>query len=190
MRKRISSRKFGKLSAHRKAMMSNLASSLIEHKRIKTTHQKALEIRKFIEPMVTKAKDHTVHNRREVLKKIHNHDAVKTLFDEIAPSYSDRPGGYTRIIKLNNRLGDNAEMAMIELVDFNELLTKDQVKKKKTRRRGGKKTASTAPVSSPVPIEDASWSKSTGLSNSLNEPSGNFTFNIDYLSFLISGTGS
>ena len=95
MRKRISSRKFGKLSAHRKAMMSNLASSLIEHKRIKTTHQKALELRKFIEPMVTKAKDHTVHNRREVLKKIHNSDAVKTLFDVIAPSYSDRPGGYT-----------------------------------------------------------------------------------------------
>ena len=119
MRKRISARKFGKSSSHRKALMSNLASSLIEHKRIKTTHEKALELRKFIEPMVTKAKNHTVHNRREILKKIHNNDAVKTLFDVIAPIYVDRPGGYTRIIKLGNRMGDNASMAMIELVDFN-----------------------------------------------------------------------
>ena len=98
-------------------MMSNLASSLIEHKRIKTTHQKALELRKFIEPMVTKAKNHTVHNRREVLKKIHNDAAVKTLFDVIAPSYSDRPGGYTRIIKLGSRVNDAAKISLIEFVD-------------------------------------------------------------------------
>ena len=98
-------------------MMSNLASSLIEHKRIKTTHQKALELRKFIEPMVTKAKKHTVHNRREVLKKINNDDAVKTLFDVIAPSYSDRPGGYTRIIKLGSRVNDAAKISLIEFVD-------------------------------------------------------------------------
>ena len=98
-------------------MMSNLASSLIEHKRIKTTHQKALELRKFIEPMVTKAKNHTVHNRREVLKKIHNDDAVKTLFDVIAPSYTDRPGGYTRIIKLGSRVNDAAKISLIEFVD-------------------------------------------------------------------------
>lgn len=117
MRKRISARKFGRSSAHRKALMSNLASSLIEHKRIKTTHEKALELRKFLEPMITKAKDHTVHNRREVLKKIHNDEAVKVLFDVIAPSYLDRPGGYTRIIKLGSRPNDSAKVSLIEFVD-------------------------------------------------------------------------
>ena len=117
MRKRISARKFGKSSSHRKALMSNLASSLIEHKRIKTTHEKALELRKFIEPMVTKAKNHTVHNRREILKKIHNNDAVKILFDVIAPSYVDRPGGYTRIIKIGSRVNDSAKVSLIEFVD-------------------------------------------------------------------------
>ena len=117
MRKRISARKFGKSTAHRKAMMSNMASSLIEHKRIKTTHQKALELRKFIEPMITKAKEKSVHNRREVMKKIHNSDAVKTLFEVIAPVYSDRPGGYTRIIKLGTRTNDAAKISLIEFVD-------------------------------------------------------------------------
>ena len=117
MKKRITSRKFGKSAAHRKAMMSNMASSLIEHKRIKTTHQKALELRKFIEPMITKAKNQSVHNRREVMKKIHNSDAVKTLFDVIAPVYSDRPGGYTRIIKLGTRTNDAAKISLIEFVD-------------------------------------------------------------------------
>jgi len=117
MKKRITSRKFGKSPAHRKAMMSNMASSLIEHKRIKTTHQKALELRKFIEPMITKAKDQSLHNRREVMKKIHNSDAVKTLFDVIAPVYSDRPGGYTRIIKLGTRTNDAAKISLIEFVD-------------------------------------------------------------------------
>jgi large subunit ribosomal protein L17 len=116
MRKRISARKFGKSTAHRKAMMSNMASSLIEHKRIKTTHQKALELRKFIEPMVTKAKEKTVHNRRQVMKKIHNSSAVKTLFDVIAPVYSDRPGGYTRIIKLGTRTNDKAQFEVDEVV--------------------------------------------------------------------------
>ena len=117
MRKRISARKFGRSAAHREALMSNLASSLIEHKRIKTTHEKALELRKFIEPMITKAKNHTVHNRREVLKKIHNEVAVKALFDVIAPSYTDRPGGYTRIIKLGSRPNDSAKVSLIEFVD-------------------------------------------------------------------------
>ena len=117
MKKRVTSRKFGKSTAHRKAMMSNMASSLIEHKRIKTTHQKALELRKFIEPMITKAKDQSLHNRREVMKKIHNSDAVRTLFDVIAPVYSDRPGGYTRIIKLGTRKNDAAKISLIEFVD-------------------------------------------------------------------------
>lgn len=142
-------------TAHRSAMLANMACSLIEHKRINTTLAKAKALRKYVEPLITKSKDDTTHNRRVVFSYLKDKKASSTLFRDVAPKISDRPGGYTRIIKLNNRLGDNAEMAMIELVDFNEILTKDQVKKKKTRRRGGKKTASTAPVSSPVPIEDA-----------------------------------
>ena len=142
-------------TAHRSAMLANMACSLIEYKRINTTLAKAKALRKYVEPLITKSKDDTTHNRRVVFSYLKDKKASSTLFRDVAPKISDRPGGYTRIIKLNNRLGDNAEMAMIELVDFNEILTKDQVKKKKTRRRGGKKTASTAPVSSPVPIEDA-----------------------------------
>ena len=142
-------------TAHRSAMLANMACSLIEHKRINTTLAKAKALRKYVEPLITKSKDDTTHNRRVVFSYLKDKKASSTLFRDVAPKISDRPGGYTRIIKLNNRLGDNAEMAMIELVDFNELLTKDQVKKKKTRRRGGKKTALSAPVSDPALIEDA-----------------------------------
>ena len=142
-------------TAHRSAMLANMACSLIEHKRINTTLAKAKALRKYVEPLITKSKDDTTHNRRVVFSYLKDKKASSTLFRDVAPKISDRPGGYTRIIKLNNRLGDNAEMAMIELVDFNELLTKDQVKKKKTTRRGGKKTAPSAPVSDPAPIEDA-----------------------------------
>ena len=126
-------------TAHRSALLSNMACSLIEHKRINTTLAKAKALRKYVEPLITKSKEDTTHNRRVVFRYLKNKDASSVLFRDVAPKISDRPGGYTRIIKLNNRLGDNAEMAMIELVDFNELLTKDQSKKKKTRRRGGKK---------------------------------------------------
>ncbi len=142
-------------TAHRGAMLANMACSLIEHKRINTTLAKAKALRKYVEPLITKSKDDTTHNRRVVFSYLKDKKASSTLFRDVAPKIIDRPGGYTRIIKLNNRLGDNAEMAMIELVDFNELLTKDQAKKKKSRRRGGKKTASAAPVSDPDPIEDA-----------------------------------
>ena len=126
-------------TAHRSALLSNMACSLIEHKRINTTLAKAKALRKYVEPLITKSKEDTTHNRRVVFRYLKNKDASSVLFRDVAPKISDRPGGYTRIIKLNNRLGDNAEMAMIELVDFNELLIKDQSKKKKTRRRGGKK---------------------------------------------------
>ena len=128
--------------AHRSAMLANMACSLIEHKRINTTLAKAKALRKYVEPLITKSKDDTTHNRRVVFSYLNDKKASSTLFRDVAPKISDRPGGYTRIIKLNNRLGDNAEMAMIELVDFNEFLTKDQAKKKKTRRRGGKKSTS------------------------------------------------
>jgi large subunit ribosomal protein L17 len=126
-------------TAHRGAMLANMACSLIEHKRINTTLAKAKALRKYVEPLITKSKDDTTHNRRVVFSYLKNKEASSILFRDVAPKINDRPGGYTRIIKLNNRLGDNAEMAMIELVDFNELLIKDEVKKKKTRRRGGKK---------------------------------------------------
>ena len=144
---------FSRKTAHRSAILANMACSLIEHKRINTTLAKAKALRKYVEPLITKSKDDTTHNRRVVFSYLKDKKASSTLFRDVAPKINDRPGGYTRIIKLNNRLGDNAEMAMIELVDFNELLTKDQAKKKKTRRRGGKKPASAAPISAPV--EDA-----------------------------------
>jgi large subunit ribosomal protein L17 len=98
-----------------------MASSLIEHKRIRTTHQKAIALKRFIEPMITKAKNATLHNRRQVLKSLNDQTAVKTLFDIIGPNYSDRPGGYTRIIKLGSRVNDAAKMSLIEFVDKKNL---------------------------------------------------------------------
>ena len=130
-------------TAHRSALLSNMACSLIEHKRINTTLAKAKALRKYVEPLITKSKQDTTHNRRVVFRYLRNKEASSLLFRDVAPKINNRPGGYTRIIKLSNRLGDNAEMAMIELVDFNDLLTKDQSKKKKTRRRGGKKSSTT-----------------------------------------------
>jgi|SRR5687767_10991164 large subunit ribosomal protein L17 len=133
----------GRKSAHRHALLSNMASSLILHKRITTTVAKAKALRKYVEPLLTKAKDDTTHSRRTVFSYLQNKESVKTLFGEVASKISDRPGGYTRIIKLGDtRVGDNAEMCLIELVDYNTLYTKDgAVKKAKTRRsrRGGKK---------------------------------------------------
>ncbi|MFZ6014538.1 MAG: 50S ribosomal protein L17 [Bacteroidota bacterium] len=132
----------GRKTAHRHALLSNLASSLILNKRITTTVAKAKALRKYVEPLLTKSKDDTTHSRRTVFSYLQNKESVKTLFGEVASKIADRPGGYTRIIKLaDTRLGDNAEMCLIELVDFNTLYTKDGVvKKAKTRRsRKGKK---------------------------------------------------
>ena len=127
-------------SSHRKAMLANMACSLIEHKRINTTIAKAKALKKFVEPLITKSKSDTTHSRRMVFKSLRSKQGAAELFRDIAPKIADRPGGYTRIIKLGSRLGDNAEMAMIELVDFNELLLESKAKKKKSRRRGKKKT--------------------------------------------------
>ncbi|MBX2828508.1 MAG: 50S ribosomal protein L17 [Flavobacteriaceae bacterium] len=143
-------KKFNHLSrktAHRKAMLANMACSLIEHKRINTTVAKAKALKRFVEPLVTKSKEDTTHNRRIVFSKLRQKDAVTELFREVAVKVGDRPGGYTRIIKLGNRLGDNADMAMIELVDYNELYNAGKpAKKKSTRRsrRGGAKAAAPA----------------------------------------------
>ena len=127
-------------SSHRKAMLANMACSLIEHKRINTTIAKAKALKKFVEPLITKSKSDTTHSRRMVFKSLRSNQGAAELFRDVAPKIADRPGGYTRIIKLGSRLGDNAEMAMIELVDFNELLLESKAPKKKSRRRGKKKT--------------------------------------------------
>ena len=142
MRHRKSFNHLGRTSAHRKAMLSNMASSLIKNKRINTTVAKAKALRQYVEPLITKAKNDTTHSRRVVFSYLQDKVAVTELFREISAKVGDRPGGYTRIIKLGNRLGDNADMAMIELVDYNEnLLGEKAAKKAKTtrRRRGGKK---------------------------------------------------
>ena len=126
----------GRTSAHRDAMLGNMASSLIKHKRISTTVAKAKALRKFVEPLITKAKDDTTHSRRTVFSYLSDKDAVTVLFREVAQKVGDRPGGYTRILKTGTRLGDSAEMCIIELVDFNEnmLAAKADVKSKSTRR--------------------------------------------------------
>src|ERR1700749_35832 len=128
----------GRTDSHRKAMLANMASSLIQHKRITTTLAKAKALRVYVEPLITKSKDDTTHSRRTVFSYLQNKDAVSILFREIAEKVASRPGGYTRIIKMENRLGDNAEMAMIELVDYNTVYTSGDVaaEKKSTRRRG------------------------------------------------------
>ena len=129
----------GRKSAHRKAMLRNMANSLIMHKRIMTTVAKAKALRSFVEPIITKAKEDTTHSRRMVFKYLQDKEAVKELFREVNTKVGDRPGGYTRIIKLGNRLGDAAEMCYIELVDFNETYVKEKSTKKKRVRRGGSK---------------------------------------------------
>ncbi len=129
----------GRKSAHRKAMLSNMASSLILHKRISTTVAKAKALRGYVEPLLTKSKTDTTHSRRIVFSYLQNKEIVTELFRDVAPKIADRTGGYTRIIRTGYRLGDNAEMCIIELVDFNEIYTNEKAKKTTRRsRRGGK----------------------------------------------------
>ena len=140
----------GRTSSHRKAMMANLAASLIIHKRITTTVAKAKSLRSFVEPLITKTKEDSTHSRRVVFSYLQDKVAVSELFREIAGKVVNRPGGYTRILKTGNRIGDNAEMCIIELVDYNEnMLSTPEKSKAKGTRRGrravGKKSAETAP---------------------------------------------
>jgi len=129
----------GRQTAHRKAMLANMACSLIEHKRINTTVAKAKALRVFVEPLITKSKSDTTHNRRVVFSYLRDKYAVTELFKEISVKIADRPGGYIRIIKLGNRQGDNAPMAMVELVDYNEIYNPKGNKAKKTTRRSRRK---------------------------------------------------
>lgn len=131
----------GRKAAHRKAMLSNMACSLIEHKRITTTVAKAKALRGYVEPLLTKSKSDSTHSRRTVFSYLQNKEVVTELFRDVAPKIAERNGGYTRIIRTGFRLGDNAEMCLIELVDFNEIYTKETTKKttRRSRRGGGSK---------------------------------------------------
>ncbi|HMM12827.1 MAG TPA: 50S ribosomal protein L17 [Bacteroidales bacterium] len=156
----------GRKSEHREAMLANMAASLILNKRITTTVAKAKALRPYIEPMITRSKEDTTHSRRVVFADLQNKFAVTELFRVVAPKVADRPGGYTRIIKIGHRLGDAAEMALMELVDFNENLLKEKAAKKtRTTRRGGKKVSAketAATVATPetsAPTQENSDSK-------------------------------
>ncbi len=145
MRHKRKNNHLGRKTAHRKAMLSNMATSLIMHKRIFTTVPKAKELRKFVEPLITKSKEDTTHSRRLVFRKLQNKYAVQELFLNVSPKVGDRPGGYTRILKTGYRLGDNAAMCFIELVDFNEnMLSEGKTKRTRTRRSRRKSSAAAA----------------------------------------------
>jgi large subunit ribosomal protein L17 len=149
----------GRTTAHRKAMLSNMASSLIQHKRIATTLAKAKALQVYVEPMLTKSKEDTTHSRRMVFSQLQNKEMVTELFQNVAVKIANRPGGYTRILRTGFRLGDNAEMCIIELVDYNENMLKDKAAKKAVRTRRStvaKKAADTAPVAVETPaVEEA-----------------------------------
>ena len=134
----------GRKTAHRKAMLSNMASSLIMHKRIETTTAKAKALKRYVEPLITRSKEDSTHSRRMVFSHLQDKEAVTELFREVGAKVGDRPGGYTRIIRLGNRLGDNADMCIIELVDFNEIMLSEKASARKSssrRRRGSKAKA-------------------------------------------------
>lgn len=168
----------GRKTAHRHALLSNLASSLILNKRITTTVAKAKALRKYVEPLITKSKEDTTHSRRTVFSYLQNKESVQTLFGEVASKVADRPGGYTRIIKLaDTRLGDNAEVCLIELVDFNTLYTKEgAVKKGRTRRSRGKGKKEEGVTDAEVvqeaeaPAAEAKAEKKTKKASSKEEP--------------------
>ena len=149
-------------ASHRRALLSNLAAQLIQHKRITTTLAKAKALRTYVEPLITKAKENSTHQRRVVFSYLQDKEAIKELFDVIRPKIEARPGGYTRIIKLGTRTGDNAEVAMIELVDYNEIYGKgkgtqaDTATSKRSRRGGGSRKKATPEVGGSTPASEES----------------------------------
>ena len=144
MRHQVKGRKLGRSTPHRKATLQALAVALIKEQRIQTTLPKAKELRTFVEPIITRAKEDNTHNRRQVFSKLRDKYAVTELFDNIIPEVGVRPGGYTRVLKLGRRLGDSAQMAVIELVDFNDVKPESAEKTKKRTRRAGKSNKPTA----------------------------------------------
>lgn len=164
----------GRTTSHRRAMLANMASSLIEHKRITTTLAKAKALRVYVEPLITKSKNDTTHSRRVVFSYLQNKEVLTELFRDVAAKVADRPGGYTRIIKLENRAGDNAEMALIELVDYNTVYTTEapaQPEKKATRRRGsGKAKATVAATEEKPTTEQAEASAAEAVEEEVEAP--------------------
>jgi len=161
----------GRKSAHRKAMLSNMASSLILHKRISTTVAKAKALRGYVEPLLTKSKTDTTHSRRIVFSYLQNKEIVTELFRDVAPKIADRTGGYTRIIRTGYRLGDNAEMCIIELVDFNEIYTNEKAKKTTRRsRRGGKASSEETVAATEVEAKTEEVVEATEEPTSSEEP--------------------
>ena len=154
MRHKVKGRKLGRSTPHRKATMQAMSVALIMHQRIETTVAKAKELRRYVEPLITTAKEDTTHNRRKAFRFLQDKNAVTELFDTVAPAAQDRPGGYTRVLKLGFRLGDSAEMAMIELVDFNDVPPEVQTAKKKRTRRAGKSNKPTS--ATPEEVEEKS----------------------------------
>ncbi len=140
----------GRKAAHRKAMLANLACSLIEHKRIKTTLAKGKALRKYVEPMITRSKNDTTHNRRVIFGYLQNKHAINELFGDISSKVADRPGGYTRILKIGHRQGDGAEMCIIELVDYNQDMLNAPTEAKKKTRRGRRKKKEEGTATPPV----------------------------------------
>lgn len=161
----------GRTAPHRKALLANLASSLILNKRVETTLAKAKELRKYVEPLLTKAKNDTTHSRRTAFAYLQDKEVIKILFSEISEKIANRNGGYTRIVKLGTRLGDNAEMCFIELVDYNTLMVKEESESKsKTRRsRRGSGAAKASPPSTSTPIASAETASETPVDEVIEE---------------------
>ena len=155
MRHSVRGRKLGRTESHRKALLRSLATSLFRHKRIRTTLAKAKETRSFAETLITKARKNDLHSKRQVMSEIHDKEVVKELFGDILEKIGDRPGGYTRVVKLGKRIGDAADVAILELVDFNEVMkAKDEEKKEQKEAKKAKKEKETEEAVPPV-VEDA-----------------------------------
>src|SRR4051812_30778865 len=161
----------GRTDSHRKAMLSNMASSLILHKRITTTLAKAKALRTFVEPLITKSKNDTTHSRRTVFSYLKDKETITILFREVAEKVATRPGGYTRIIKLVNRLGDDAEMAVIELVDYNDIYTAGGVTEKKATRRRGSKVKKSDPQAAAPSIAETPQAEEPETENTVTAES-------------------
>ena len=169
MRHLVKGRKLGRTKSHRAATLSALSVALIKEHRIVTTEPKAKELRTFVEPLITKAKEDTSHNRRQVFSKLKDKQAVSHLFGEVSDKVGDRPGGYTRVIKIGNRAGDSAKMAVIELVDYNDIKPEDSTKSKRTRRAGKSTSTSSDSSKKQKSKESKSEEKETKKTSDSNE---------------------
>ncbi len=155
MRHRVKGRKFNRTSSHRKALLTSLAISLFKHKRIKTTTAKAKEARGFVESLITKARKGDLHSRRQVMDALKDKEASNELMNEIVKKVGDRPGGYTRVVKLGNRKGDAAEISILELVDYNDVVNKAQEEKKEVKVKAKKEKEKTETVEDANVIEES-----------------------------------